>query len=259
MKTNYFNLTGNTFNNESFEPVKVLGSHQHAAFATGDVVFDWQKMEMPRGTTRVQGATTIIRSKGDGGATPQPAGVDFIISRGKPDGSSPGSLGTVNTAAMLTPNNDIIGVIPAANADIVGGAQVVITSSVSSPLIIEQYVNDKVAGTASASGVAYGNTYIYVAGIAAGAIDLTSLSRLNMAGGITAEETTALTTTGTDARQIFIKGDVITCHDDADVAEVASTDSATGITLTNSNGAALAQSDFLYNLVPIRFALHCTK
>ena len=261
MKTNYFNLSAANDAEETgvFRKVAILGSLQHSAFAAGDVLFDWQSIDIPRGTSRILGATSILRSKGDSGATAQPAGIDFIFSRGTAAGAAPATIGTANDEAMLTPNNDIIGVLPAVDANIVGGAQVVVTSTSASPLVIEQHVHPQTPGTASVgAGIQPHQTKLYVAGIAAGAIDFTSLSRVNETGFGAAAQT-VITTDGTDPRQMFIADDVLVAHDDAAIGTLLTADSATQITLQAANTAAIADSDFIYNKFPIRFALHCSK
>jgi len=261
MKTNYFNLSyaNDSEQERAFLKVSVLGSLQHAAFAAGDVVFDWVSIDIPRGTSRILGATSILRSRGNDAATAQPTGIDFIFSRGTAEGAAPATIGVANDEAMLTPNNDIIGVLPAVDANIVGTAQVVVTSTAASPLVVEQHAHHPIHGTVSAgAGIQPHQTKLYVAGIAAGAIDFRSLARVNETG-FGAGEQSVITTDGTDPRQMFIQGDVLVAHDDAAIGTLKTADSATQITLSLANTDIIADSDFIYNKFPIRFALHCSK
>ena len=161
MKTNYFN-------SPVIKP-NVTASLQHtAAFAEGDALFDWTLFEIPRGTARLIGATIVIRPKGDAAPTHQPAGVDLIFARDTAVSAAPVTIGTLNGAAILSPSDSTVGALPSVAANIVGGATAVITTSASSPLILEGEPN---------TGTNVGYDKYWVAGIAAGAIDFITLNK----------------------------------------------------------------------------------
>ena len=111
MKTNYFNSPVIT-------PL-VKASAQHAAFANGDIVFDWASFDIPKGSARLLGATITTRHNA---VTNGVAAMDLIFAKDDGTNSTPTTLGTGN--AILGVSNfsrtDIIGFVPGFLSDLSG-------------------------------------------------------------------------------------------------------------------------------------------
>ena len=106
MKSDYFN-------SHNIAPyVPPLAAGQHAAFAAGDIVFDWTSFEIPRGVACLQGATMAIRHNK---VASQVAGLDLIFAKGDGAGSAPATLGASNSLVGVSnfSRTDVIGFMPA--------------------------------------------------------------------------------------------------------------------------------------------------
>ena len=80
-----------------------IAAGQHAAFADGDVLFDWTPFQIPRGGGRIIGAHVELRPKGDSGATPNKFPLQLYLARHNSDhpdngNDSPSTLGALNSA-----------------------------------------------------------------------------------------------------------------------------------------------------------------
>jgi len=241
MKTGYFNSS-------LIKPL-VIASAQHAAFNDGEIVFDWTGFEIPRGTAKLLGATIKIRAKGDTGQTVQPAGVDLLFAKGPVPDATPTSLGTAGAEVTNFASTDIVGAVPSAAADSFGIRTLYQSTVSSSELVLEPNGN---------SGANVGVDKFYVAGLAAGALDFTSVLTVNETGFGAAAQT-VITTADLDPRLNLVPGDVIHAEDDAVLGTILTVDSATQITLTAANTAAIADDDVLYNVNPIEIILHFQK
>jgi len=241
MKTGYFNSS-------VIKPL-VKASAQHAAFVAGDIVFDWTGFEIPRGTAKLLGATIKIRAKGDAGQTVQPAGVNLLFAKAPFPDATPTSLGTANGEVTNFASTDIIGAMPSAAADSFGLRTLYQSTVSSSELVLEANVN---------SGANVGVDKFYVAGLAAGALNFTSVLTVNETA-FDAEAQTVITVADLDATLNLVAGDVIHAEDDAVLGTILTVDSATQITLTAANVAAIEDDDVLYNINPIEFILHFQK
>ena len=74
--------------------IEVAASKQHAAgFGAGDVVADWQAVQIPKGSSILRSLTVLIRPKGDASPTMNNSAVSVIFSK-----TNTHSLGTVNAA-----------------------------------------------------------------------------------------------------------------------------------------------------------------
>jgi len=267
MNTNYFN-----------SPViipLVKASAQHATFADGDVVFDWASFEIPRGTSKLIGASITIRQNkvlALGGA------LDLVFVRDTAVSATPATLGTGNAAMSSFSRTDIIGALPGVDADVIGGAGAISfqQTSESPGVIFEPEVN---------SGSNVGFDKYYVGGLANGALDLRSLVALDDDVDISGNSGTINTLDGTAPNLVFAVGDVLHVQDDIILGEVASLNANDlvfkfdGSTSTNhsgtytvpadiaawriQNGAGadgdLANNDLVYNVFPIRITLHFSK
>ena len=236
------------FNSSAIKPL-VLASAQNAAFVDGDIVFDWTGFELPRGTSKLLGATIKIRSKGDADSTVQPAGVDLLFAKGPVPDATPTSLGTANGEVTNFASTDIVGAMPFAAADAFGLRTLYQSTISSSELVLEPNGN---------SGGNVGVDKFYVAGLAAGNLDFTSVLTVNESNFDAAAQT-VITTADLDPRLNLIPGDVIHAEDDAVLGTILTVDSATQITLTAANTAAIEDDDVLYNINPIEIILHFQK
>ena len=236
------------FNSSAIKPL-VLASAQNAAFADGDIVFDWTGFELPRGTSKLLGATIKIRSKGDADSTVQPAGVDLLFAKGPVPDATPTSLGTANGEVTNFASTDIVGAMPFAAADAFGLRTLYQSTISSSELVLEPNGN---------SGGNVGVDKFYVAGLAAGALDFTSVLTVDETAFDAAAQT-VITTADLDPRLNLVPGDVIHAADDAVLGTILTVDSATQITLTAANTAAIEDDDVLYNINPIEIILHFEK
>jgi len=275
MKTNYFNSPVIT-------PL-VKASAQHAAFAEGDIVFDWASFDIPRGSSRLLGATITTRHNK---VANQVGTLDLVFAKDNGANSTPTSIGTGNAILGVTnfASTDIIGFLPGKLSDMSGEgitatAATYHTSAVSpSPIILEPNSN---------SGANVGVDRYYVAGLASGALDLQGLVAIGPSAGvdISGNNGTFGVIDGTDPRLVFAPGDLLHAEDDIIVGELAAVNQNdivfkfSGETSANhsgtytvpaniaafriQNGAGTAgdllEDDILYNVFPLRITLHFSK
>jgi len=237
--------------------IEVAASKQHAAgFGAGDVIADWQAIQIPKGSSILRSLTVLIRPKGDATPTMNNSAVSVIFSK-----TNTHSLGTVNAAVSHAPFPDIIGYVKMVNGSFilnVFNSTAVATTGNSG--------DDERAGIPLVltgdpdSGDNVGYDTIYVGIVANGAPDFQSINAVNEAN-FGAGTQTVITMDGSsmDVREHFVAGDVLHAQDDAVLGTVASVDSATQITLTAANTAAIAEDDIIYNLHPITLVLGLEK
>ena len=238
MKTNYFN--------SSVLSPTVAASKQNAAFVDGDIVFDWFGFEIPKGTTKVLGATVILRAKNDSGQTVQPAGLDLLFAKGPVPDATPTSLGTVNAEITNFASTDIIGAMPFSSNDVFGTRTLYQSLVSTCETVLEPNPN---------SGSTKGVDKFYVAGIAAGALDFRS--------GVTVDGTPGtgqanLDVADVDATLGFVAGDVVHDEDDRLMGTIASLDSDDIVMAANLANAGV-NDKLIYNINPIRIILHFSK
>tara|TARA_Y100001938_G_C7947640_1_gene357571 strand:- start:30 stop:782 length:753 start_codon:yes stop_codon:yes gene_type:complete len=232
---------------------------QHAAFTAGDLLFDWQGFEIPRGGAKLVGVTALVRPKGDADPTPNNFGFDLIF------GKVGTTLGSANAVAFVgTPTNDIIGSVNIAQSNFIGPNSAVATSCISVASVSDLSVNISPDDTALNTGTNVGYDKFYVAGVANGDIDFRTIVRLHDGSGnmdvSVAGTTIATDGTGMDIREHFIVGDELIAHDDAVIGTVASLTDATDLELTSNFGAGtLADDDYVYAKHPITLKLHFEK
>ena len=241
MKTGYFNSS-------VIKPL-VKASVQHAAFNAGEIVFDWTGFEIPRGTSKLLGATIKIRAKGDAGQTVQPAGINLLFAKGPYPDATPTSLGTAGAEVTNFASTDIIGAMPSTAADSFGLRTLYQSTVSSSELVLESNGN---------SGANVGVDKFYVAGLAAGALDFRSALTVNESNFDAAAQT-VITVADLVTTLYVVPGDVIHAEDDAVLGTILTVDSGTQITLTAANTAAIEDDDVLYNINPIEMILHFSK
>ena len=237
------------FNSSAIKPL-VLASAQNAAFADGDIVFDWTGFELPRGTSKLLGATIKIRSKGDAGSTVQPAGVDLLFAKGPAPDATPTSLGTANGEVTNFASTDIVGAMPFAAADAFGLRTLYQSTVSSSELVLEPNGN---------SGGNVGVDKFYVAGLAAGALDFVTTSNVDLTAGALGTGQASLVVQTVDPRLFIAVGDVVHDEDDRLLGTIASFGSATAIVMAANLANAAVDEKNIYNINPIEITLHFQK
>jgi len=240
----------------------IPASKQHlGAFTAGDVLFDYTEFEIPKGTSRLIGATMITRPKGNATPTGNKFGAFLIFSKTNTTG-----YGTVNSSQTNVPSNDFLGLLEletTTSYSLGSGTAVGMTGRASNT---SSQANVLLTGSQTGSSVGFDK--LYVAAQANGAFDFTSINAIAESGAADAASTQVITMDGSsmDVRDHFIDGDVVhigtsvgTPAADSLIGTVASADSATQITLDAVSPTALVDGDILYNIHPIRLILHFEK
>ena len=238
----------------------IAASKQHAAFSGGDVLFDWVEFEIPKGTSRLIGATMLVRPKGNNTPTGNKFGSFLIFSK-----TNTVSYGTPNSAQTTIPSNDFLGFIEIAEEDnftIGAGTAIGMAGRGSNNSSVEPGL--LLTGSQTGSNVGYDK--LYVAAQALGAFDFTSVVAIAEDTDAEHANSQVITTDGTvDESKIFAVGDVL--HIGTTVGTPAA-DSLIGtvaavadnlVTLEAVSPTALVDGDILYNIHPIRLILHFEK
>lgn len=254
MKSKYFTV--------EVKPVMAtVNAGLNAAFADGDVLFDWTSFEIPRGSAKLIGVTFEARPKGDSGATPNIFALELLFAKDKRVNgtlTAPGTLGPLNAA----PANS--GVIADQCDTFIGHAPIVAGDfGVTDPpaVAFADVPNGMVFAGDPSSGSNVGVDKYYVGGIAGGAFDFRSLTKINN-GDL---DGPTLTVDGTDPRLIFAAGDTIAVTTVADatvqkaVGTIDSITDANTIVLTSTSSNEVANNDAVYNVSPIRLLLTFEK
>ena len=230
----------------------ITASKQHtAAFTAGDVLFDWTEVQIPKGTSKVIGAAALVRPKGNAAVTANPFGIFMLFSK-----TNTQTLGTINTAPTTVPTNDLLGLLEIEDTNSYPPSQLKSTTIGMAGRASNTSTQANVLITPSQTGDNVGYDKFYVAGMANGAFDFTSILVVSDADIASAAHTSIVTAgTSMDNRKHFIADDVIHAQDDAVVGTLASV-AESGITLTSELGTSvLTNGDTLYNINPIRIIL----
>ena len=252
MKDRYFSV--------EVKPTLPASKQHAAAFTAGDVLFDYTEFEIPKGTSRLIGATMITRPKGNATPTGNKFGAFLIFSKSGTAGDGTTTYGTVNSSQTNVPSNDFLGVLEletTTSFSLGAGTAVGMTGRASNT---SSQANLLLTGNEAGSNVGYDK--LYVAAQANGAFDFITINRINEGDIDTSSPGTTLVCDGSsmDLRKHFIADDVLHAHDDAVIGVVASVDSATNITLDEAiSTGVLEDDDFVYNIHPIRLILHFEK
>ena len=232
--------------------IEVAASKQHAAkFVQGDVIADWQPIQIPKGSCILRALTFIVRPKGDAAPTPNSFPYDIVFSK-----TNTVSLGTVNSSIDHRPSNDFIGIVEidanqwatSAWTSTAIASLGTDTSASTLPLVL---TGDPTSG----DNVGFDTVYV---GIVSrdNDVDFISINAVNETS-FAAGAQTVITMDGTsmDVREHFAAGDILHAQDDAVLGTLASADTATQLTLTAANTDAIAEDDIIYNLHPIKLVL----
>ena len=246
--------------------IEVAASLQHAAkFGAGEIIADWQAVQIPKGACCLRSLTMLVRPKGDATPTINAFPVDILFAK-----TNTVSLGTVNAIASHNPNPDILGIIEI-EAGNYGGITTQSTAiattnqggdseSATTPLILQ---GDPTSG----DNVGFDNVYVGILSRHAD-VDFISINAIAEAGSAGAASTQVITMDGTsmDVREHFAAGDVVhigttvgTPAADSLIGTITSADSATQITLESTSATDLVDGDILYNLHPITLVLGFEK
>ena len=250
---------GKFFTVEIKPTIPNVAAGQHAAFTANDLVFDWYAFDIPKGTSRLVGGTIETRPKGDAGSSVNEFDLELLFAK-TVNNNAPTSLGTVNDAltAGVNISNHMVGYIDngswnAHEVHLDSTAFTTLKSTLSNPAYFTGEPN---------SGTNVGYDKFYVAGIAAGNLDFTSLTRIND-GDLNGP---VLTVNGTDPRLFLAVGDTIAVTTTADTAVsksmgvIKSMADANTITLESAfTTGDVVNDDFVYNVAPIRISLHFEK
>ena len=270
-------MKGNYFNSDTIVPL-VKASAQNAQFADGDIIFDWTAFEIPKGGARLIGASITMRHNKVASAV---SGLDLVFARDDGTGAAITSIGTPNAILGVAnfASTDIIGFLPGANADMVGGGTL---ASAVTYQTIKGDNHSLVLSNPNVSGKNVGYDKYYIAGLAPSNTDLRSLVALDAAVDVSGNNGTITTLDGTAPNLVFTEGDLLHVSDDIVLGEVASVTADNivlkfdGSTSTNhsgtytipadiaawriQNGAGaagdLATDELVYNVFPIRIILH---
>jgi len=236
---------------------------QHAAFDTGDILFDWQGFEIPKGGAKLVGVTALIRGNGDADATPNIFSFSLLFGR-----VGTALVGGVNgpafpgTASIFGITKDIYGSIEVEAADFMGAAianqclAVATTGGNKASSIV--LTGDPLTPTSDTVGY----DKFYVAGIAQGAFDFATLMRINddNIASVSPGTTLVIDGTGMIVGEHIMVGDQLIAHDDAAIGTVASITNATTLELTEAiETGVLAADDYVYVKHPITLQLHFEK
>ena len=250
MKSKYFTV--------EVKPVMTpVNAGLNAAFADGDVLFDWTSFQVPRGNSKLIGVTAEIRPKGDAGSTPNKFPFELLFAKTK-SLSAPSTLGALNAApaasAVLSTQADrFLGTMPIVAGDFADADQMAYASAdAPNGMVLEGEPN---------SGDTVGTDTLYIAGIAGGALDFRSGCLIDD-GDLDGPTMTVKTI---DPRLFILPGDTVAVATTADPTAtkamgVVSSLASTSIVLTEAfTTADVVHTDFVYNVSPITIKLHFEK
>jgi len=232
-------------------------------YNNGDVLFDWQEIDMPGGHVRIHGISMV--AQGTNGATPtQGFTTQLLFAHLDQSNNLPISIGTTNaTAGGINHYSQLCGTakmeLTASGLDFfsvftTGGTD----GDYDGGLVIETNkrrnldTQDLVPNMINTGKIA-------IAGInTAGATDFNTGVLLNQNSDQAATTVdTTLTVDGTNATKVFMRGDVIHAADGALIGTVKSV-AANGLSIVvDGVAAALVDDDELMHSRPIKVILHC--
>jgi hypothetical protein len=225
-------------------------------FASGDILFDWQGIDIPLGTDAI--VDGFVHMYGEDGAAQ--ANVDFHLLIAKSNnGVAPTTLGNENgqLSGCFELPDVLLGMMKfEADTNKVGklnlgghGGSIYQFNTTGNnghigPVVIEPEHN-ALGGQAT--------NRIYVAAIAGGAIDFSTGVLSN--AGVSDDSATTIVTKTVDPRKAFRAGDTVYIHDsNTPIGTIASLTSSS-IVLTSENVGAISADDEFMNAKPITVTL----
>ena len=256
MINKYFSVT---------KKMPIAASKQHTAFGSGDVLVDWQPIEIPKGSSCLQSLTMLVRPKGDATPTDNNFGANIVFST-----TNTQSLGTVNSAVAHRPFPDVIGIvnITTGHYSINVFNSTVIATTNNNGDGNEAGIPIVLTPDSNATDGNVGFDTIYVGIVANGNFDFTSINAIAEDTAAEHADSKVITMDGAsmDVQEHFAAGDVVHIGTsvgapaaDSLIGTVASVDSSTQLTLDAVSPTALVDGDILYNLHPITLILGFEK
>jgi len=236
---------------------KVIQSNKtDLAFALGDILFDWQPIDIPLGTDAI--VDGLIHMFGTDGGSNTDVDLQLLIAKSN-NGVAPTTLGEENAAVTgcFELPDILIGAMKFEGDTAKAGVWHYAFGSIfnwnnmgasgqGGPLVI-QPENNHLGGQTT--------NRIYVAALAGGNFNFSTGVLLNDGSDVADDAGTSLTVDGVDPRQAFRPGDVLYIHDvDTPIGTISSL-AATTITLTSNNVGAISNNDEFMNASPIRVTL----
>ena len=226
---------------------------QGAPFGDNDVLFDWYAFDIPKGASRLIGATVEMRPRSDTAATMQAVRFELLFAKTL-RGEAPPTLGPLNDATVADTNygGHLLNFLDSLSwetheSHIDSTAFTVLKRTVPSTIVIQGEPD---------SGTNVGYDKIYIGGISAGAIDYRSLIRIN--NGTLDGDT--FTVDGADPRLSLRPGDVIIATPDHSTTRtlgtIKSMPDANTIVLDATTENAVVNDDYIHNYSPITINLH---
>ena len=235
--------------------------NQIVAFAGGDVLFNWTPFQVPKGSCALHSAVALVRPKGDAGATINNFGFNLIFSK-----TNTQSLATPNGVPLKRPSSDLLGIVefePENYGHANMSSTAVATMGKASNSGRDNPVLVLTGDPDSGDNVGYDT--LYVAAIATGAFNFTTLNVINDSD-IDQSKVTAVVMSGTgmDVRKHFTAGDILHAQDNTLLGIVDSVSDGTTINLTTATTGAgdattVAHADVIYNINPIKLILSFEK
>jgi len=246
MKSKYFTV-------EVKPTITSVANGQHAAFANGDVLFDWTSFQVPRGSSKLIGVTAEIRPKPDDGSTVNKFPFELVFAKSK-SLSAPSTLGNINSApatsgALSLQADRFLGTMPVVAGDFADADQMAYASAAApNGMVFEGEPN---------SGDTVGTDTLFVAGIAGGAFNFVSACLINN-GDL---DGPVITVDGVDPRLFLIPGDTVVVTTTANTSAtkpMGVVDTLTDTTIVLTEGFTttdVVNNDFVYNANPIKLIL----
>ena len=241
MKSKYFTV--------EVKPTIAASKQALAAFADGDLLFDWTSFQIPRGPAKLVNATIVSKSA-DGAVNSHALNLYFAKTRQK---NAPVTLGVIHATALgaTTSSNEIIGACQSEEADaLVGLDHLTIQSAktISPNMVLEGEPN---------SGDTIGLDTLYVGGIS---VDGTpTFASTVTCTGVQPTSQAVLTVGTTDADDVFAIGDVLHDENDRALGTVKSITSATEMIMTANLTSATINAKDVYCINPIKLILSFEK
>tara|TARA_R110002020_G_scaffold6737_4_gene28672 strand:- start:1016 stop:1756 length:741 start_codon:yes stop_codon:yes gene_type:complete len=241
---------GNFFTVE-VKPTIAASKQALAAFADGDLLFDWAAFDIPKGANRLLNVSVISRGPDGSG---QSHAMNLYFAKTLNSGANaPGSLGTIHATANGTGyQNHLIGACTLEETDQVTGSDILTVHGIAGhgarmagPNLVLQGEPD--------SGTNVGYDKLYVGGIS---LDGTpSFASTVQCDGIQATSQSGLLVKTTSALTTLDKGDVLHDEDDRLLGTVKSITDAENIVMTANLANATVNNKDVYCLNPIRLLL----
>ena len=232
---------------------KVIASNAaDAPFAADDILFDWQAIDVPKGTVRLESVEAYLIGE-DGGVQ---GDKDFSLVFAKSiNNTAPTTLGEENaaqTACFELPLHFLGSIKIEATAVSIPGLAFGTAYSWGATGDAGM-IGPMILTPEPSSGTNVGYDKLYVAAFAGGAFDFSTGVLANAA--VSDDAGTAIVVKTVDPRKAFNVGDTVYIHD-VDTA-IGTVDSLTDndIILTSNNVGAIAESDEFMNATPITIQL----